>query len=144
MLVQSSAILTLSMPRENQPVVRSSVEARRIWTVYNSTEVDENFHPLPNPHYNAPPIASTSSPKLPPLTPYQRQLRPCKVSESRLVERQVFRQALGEVENTYANRSNDSALRIELKRVKQQRDVLLRHNVVLAKCMEQLAKMPMD
>ena len=60
------------------------------------------------------------------------------------MERQVFRQALGEVENTYNNRSNDPALRIELKRVKQQRDVLLRHNVVLAKCMEQLAKMPMD
>ena len=143
------------MPREDQPVVRSSTEAGRIWEVYESVDVDENFHPLtPSPlsrsrashadrpvgHFVAPiPATSSTQPlQLPPLLlPYQRQVRPWKLSDSRVVERCVYREALREVEE---NRLDElSTLQDELRRVRKQRDLLLRHNVVMAKCMEHMA-----
>ena len=56
-----------SMPREDQPVVRSSIEAKRIWLRnYESSdapEVDENFHPkTPSP------VQRSESSSFPPKT----------------------------------------------------------------------------
>lgn len=130
------------MPREDQPVVRSSVEANRIWLKnYESAEVDENFHPkTPSPvQYPAssalPPTSSIPElPRAPNLLPFQRQNRPWRMDDTREVERKVFREALKEVDENTIN-----TLRMELKKVKRQRDILLRANTILSKCMERMA-----
>ena len=139
------------MPREDQPVVRSSIEAKRIWLRnYESPdapEVDENFHPkTPSPVQPSessalpPALPPTSSnpelPQAPKLLPFQRQNRPWRFDDTREVERRVFREALREVDE---NRINDiNTLILELKKVKQQRDILLRANTILTKCMERM------
>lgn len=142
------------MPREDQPVVRSSEEARRIWTAYTSVDVDENFHPLTPPPPSRPYVANIyrpterlgSSPHLPPhltplklpspMLPYQRQIRPWKLSDSRDIERNLYREALREVESNGVEEIG--TLQAEMKRLKRQRDLLLRQNVVMAKCMERM------
>jgi hypothetical protein len=120
------------MPREDQPVVRSSVEGRRIWAnVYSSDQVDEHFHPVeqrPSPPASA---------RRPPPLPFQIQNKPWNPSATREVERRVFREALQEVDD---NRDKElGRLQVELYKAERQRDLLLRTNTVLAKCMEKMS-----
>ena len=141
------------MPREDQPVVRSSVEAHRIWkNVYLSNQVDENFHPItPHPPLiriaQSPPSTPTDAhpSALPPIAhhtplPFQRQNTPSNRHwapyDTREVERRVFREALKEVDENRVNEVH--TLRIQVQKLKHQRDVLLRANTILSKCMEKM------
>jgi hypothetical protein len=120
------------MPREDQPVVRSSVKGRRIWaTVYRSDQVDEHFHLVEQ--RPAPPASA----RTPPLLPFQMQNKPWNPSATREVERRMYREALREVDD---NRDEElRCLQVELCKAKRQRDLLLRTNTVLAKCMEKMS-----
>jgi len=136
------------MPREDQPVVRSSVEATRIWkNVYLSNQVDENFHPIggaltpPRPK----PLAHSPTSALPPIVPqtplpFQRQDAPSNRHwnpyDTRKVEQRVFREALREMDENRVNEVH--ILRDEVRKLKHQRDVLLRANTILSKCMEKM------
>jgi len=133
------------MPREDQKVVRSSIEAERIWSLYVDENIDENFHPISPPSLPPlPPLTTNSGDRKPSthLLPYQRQVRPiiphqAPLQSSREVERKVYRTALSEID---ANSDRDKIrhLETELKRLKQERALLLRANVVMAKCMEKM------
>jgi hypothetical protein len=142
------------MPREDQFVVRSSVEAERIWSLYIDANIDENFHPKTPPSLAPLPPLTTSNTQnnhqnSPHLLPYQRQIRPntsrrpqlSNLQTSREVERKVYRKALSELDVNTNNIDRDKIKRLEaeLTRLKKDRALLLKANVVMAKCMEKMA-----